>query len=97
MITRTTHSSDVKTLRRDRIDLAVAMTRDQNLGGILLEFQERHHEMLAVPERDDNRHVRLDVLVDIRRIEGEAVCPPYKPQKFGRSDARSTLHPARTT
>ena len=49
---------DAQLLGGARIDLAVAMARDQHLGAmarIVLFLDERHQEMLAVPHRDDRR------------------------------------------
>ncbi len=59
MIAGTTHGADIEPLGGDRIDLAVAVARDQDLGGIFLSLQERHHKMLPVPERDDHRREQV--------------------------------------
>ena len=55
-----------------RIDLAVAVARDQRLDAVLgvVALDERRQEMLAVPHGDDHRHFR-DV-VDVGRLEGDA-------------------------
>ena len=63
---------DAEPLQRDGIDLAVAVARDQHLGAVLRLSHERHHEMLAVPHREDDRQVGLEPLIDVRRLEDRA-------------------------
>ena len=61
---------------------------------LFLGLDERRHEMLAVPEREDHRHVRLDLLIDVGGLEAEAVGQPDQPQIFGRKHAERALNPA---
>jgi len=71
------------------------MQRNQHLGAMaLLGLDERRHEMLAVPEREDRRLLGLDPFVDVGRFEAEPVGQPDQPQKFGREKPHSALHPA---
>ena len=55
MLAGSTDGSDAEPLGGDRVDFAVAVARDQHLGAVVVALEERHHEMLAVPERDDYR------------------------------------------
>ncbi len=50
----------------------------------LLGLDERRHEMLAVPEREDRRNLRLDEPIDVGRIETEFVGAPDQPQERSR-------------
>ena len=78
-----------------RVEFAVAMPRDQHLGAMaFLGLDERRQEMLAVPEREDRRQLRLDDVIDIRRIEAEFVGQPDQPQILGREKTHSALNPA---
>ena len=52
------------------------------------------HAMLAVPEREDQRLMRLRHFIDVGRIETEAVGQPDQPQIFGREDTHRALDPA---
>ena len=60
----------------------------------LLGPDKRRHEMLAVPERENRRHLRLDDVVDVGRIEAECVGQPDQPQVFGREETHGALDPA---
>ena len=90
--------ADAQPLGRDRVELAIAMQRDQHLGEMgVLGLDERREEMLAVPEREDRRHLRLDGLVErilAARLVSEAVGAKHQPQPFGREKAHSPLKPA---
>ena len=61
---------------------------------LFLGLDERRQEMLAVPEREDQRLVRLDHLIDVGRIETELVGQPDQPQVFGREKSHGALNPA---
>jgi hypothetical protein len=50
--------------------------------------------MLAVPEGEDRRDLRLDDVIDVGRIEREFVGPPDQTQIFGRQNPDGTLKPA---
>ena len=85
--------ADAEPLGGNGVELAVAMPRDQHLGAMArLGLDERRHEMLAVPEREDRRHLRLDALVDIGRVVAEAVGQPDQPQKFSRKHTQRALN-----
>src|SRR5206468_10233778 len=76
------------------IEFAVAMPRDQDLGAIaLLGLDERSHQMLAVPEREDRRHLRLDDVIDVGRQVAEAIGQPDQPQILGREYTQRALNP----
>ena len=68
--------ADAKPHRRARVDLAVAVARDQHLGAMpaFRTLDERRHEMLAVPHGDDRRH--LHRVVDVRRLKRDAAGVP---------------------
>ena len=50
--------------------------------------------MLAMPECQNRRPLRLDDLIDVGRIESEFIGQPDQPQELGRKKSRSALHPA---
>ncbi len=87
--------ADTKPLGGDGVEFAVAVPRDQHLGAMArLGLDKRRHEMLAVPERENRRHLRLDDSVDAGRIETEFVGQPDQPQILGREETHSALKPA---
>src|SRR3569833_2693285 len=87
--------ADAEPLGGDCVELAVAVPRDQNLGMIAgLRLDERGQEELAMPERDDRRHLRLDDVINIRRLVVDAVGPPHQTQILSRLEPDSTLKPA---
>ena len=87
--------ADAEPFGGDRVEFAVAMPRDQHLGAMaFLGLDEGRHEMLAVPERENRRLLRLDQLIDVGRIETEPVGAPDQPQELGREKPRSALNPA---
>ena len=51
--------------------------------------------MLAVPEREDQRLVRLGPFIDVGGIEAELVGAPDQPQIFRDEKADGQLEPAR--
>ena len=55
-----------------RIDLPVAVTRDQHFGAMarIVAFYKRRHEMLTMPHSDYRRH--LGFVIDVRRLQGHA-------------------------
>ena len=73
---------DAEPARRHRVDLAVAVARDQHLDQMLLALEERHHEVLAVPHCDDGRQFRAHAGVEIHRIDAEFAGLPHQPQIF---------------
>src|ERR1700730_17922477 len=88
-------SLDAEPFGGDGIELAVAMPRYQDLGAVAcLGLDERRQEMLAVPEREDQRLVRLDHLIDVGGLEAEFVGQPDQPQPLGRENTHSALNPA---
>jgi hypothetical protein len=50
--------------------------------------------MLAMPECQDRRSLRLNELIDVGWIEAKFVGPPNQPQELGREKTRSALHRA---
>jgi hypothetical protein len=93
VIARTAHRADAKPLGRDGVDLAVGMTRDQDLER-KSSAQERQHEMLTMPHRQNERLLVLMEPMRIRRLHREAAGHPHKTQIFGRCDADCLLDPA---
>src|SRR5271170_7825996 len=86
--------ADAQPFGGERIEFAVAMQRNQHLGAVnFLGLDEWRQEMLAVPERQNRRHLRLDLRIDVRRIETDFIGPPDQPQIFGREESRSALKP----
>ena len=94
MIAGAAHGADAETLDGDRIEFAVAMPRDQHLAAMPAFLDERRHEMLSVPERQDHRHLRLDDGIDVGGIEAEPVGQPDQPQEFSRQKPDRPLKPA---
>jgi hypothetical protein len=82
--------------RGQRIELAVAMPRDQHLAAMPIFSDERRHEVLPVPERQNDWHLRLDDFIDIGRIETELVGQPDQPQEFSRQKSGDMLKPVRS-
>jgi hypothetical protein len=60
---------------------------------MLLALEERHHEMLAVPHRDDRRQIRAHPRVNVRRFDAELAGVPDQAQIFGGRHADRALHP----
>jgi len=83
-------------IRCQRIELPVAVTRDQDLAAMIGPFDERRHEMLSVPEREDNRHLRLDNVVNVDRIIAELVGQPNQTKKTRSQKPGELLKPVGT-
>ena len=95
MISGAADGPDAEPLGRDRVELAVAVARDQDLGAITrLVPDEGSQEMLAVPERENRRHLRLDDVVDVGGLIGEAIGQPHQPEVLGCEKPDSVLQPA---
>src|SRR6185312_13861355 len=95
MIAGAADGSDAEPFGGDGVEFAVAMPRDQHLGAMaILGLDERRHEMLAVPECEDRRHLRLDLLIDVGWHVAESISQPDQPQIFGREHAERALNPA---
>src|SRR5882757_4855705 len=95
MIAGTPDRADAEPLGGNRIELTVAVPRDQHLGAVfLLVLDERRHEMLTVPEREDQRLVRQHAFVDVRRLVGKPRRQPDEAQIFGREHPERALNPA---
>src|SRR5436305_11120992 len=78
-----------------RVEFAVAMPRYQYLGAVvILGLDEGGQKMLAMPEREDQRLVRLGPFVDVGRIEAEFVGAPDQPQISRDQRADRQLEPA---
>src|SRR5262249_27340583 len=81
----------------DRVVFAVAMHGYQDFGLVVALRpgpDEGSEEMLAVPEREDARQLRLDPLIDVGWVDDEMIGVPDQPQIFGREETHSTLKPA---
>src|SRR5829696_7536570 len=89
--------ADAQPFGRDRVQLAVAMTRNKDLGAVLFELDKGHQKMLSVPHRQYDRQVRPHLLVDIGRLDLKTRSVPNKTQIFRRGDADAFLHAARAS
>ena len=86
--------ADTEMLRGDRVDLAVAMTRDQHLGGTIAAHgaaNEGKQVMLSVPHAEDDRQVAPGLFQDSFRLERETRRRPYQTKVFGRHDPHCLL------
>ena len=84
--------ADAEPFGRNRVEFAVAMPRDQDLGAMIFpDPDERRQEMLAMPEHEDRRQFRIDDIVDVGRFVAEAVGEPDQPQIFGRQKSDESL------
>ena len=95
VVAGTAHGFDAKPFGDDGVEFAVAMPRDQHLGAVIvLGLDKGGEEMLAVPEREDQRLMRLGPLIDVGGIEAELVGAPDQPQIFRDEEANGQLEPA---
>src|SRR4029079_13867949 len=67
---------DPKALRRNRVDLGIAMAGDQHLGSVVRWLDERSEEMLAVPHRQDDRRIVRNAFDGVRWLQNEATGVP---------------------
>ena len=81
--------------RGNSVDLAIAMARDQHVHIVLSPARDRRKKVLAVPERQDDRHVGFAAFVDIGRLEHEARGRADEAQIFGGRSHRSSPWPSR--
>src|SRR4051812_35946866 len=87
--------TDAEALGCDGVELAVAMPRYQHLGPMaFLGLDERGHEMLAVPEREDRGLLRFDASIYVSRVDSEFVRAPDQPQILGGENPNSALDAA---
>src|ERR1700719_3640650 len=91
MIPRSSHRADAEPLRRVGIDLAVAMTGNQDLDP-MPAAEKRYHEMLAVPHGNDYGLLRLYSLIKIGGLDGKAAGAPYQTKIFGGQQTDEPLH-----
>ena len=82
---------DAQPLSGDRVHLAVAMTRDQDFHLVLGPAEERQHEVMPVPHRDDDRPILTDPLVDIRRLDDKTIGSEHQAEVFGRQHSHRLL------
>ena len=78
--TRASQHPDAEVARGARIDLGRRMFGNEAGAVVDLADHERQHEMLAVPERGDERFVLVDIDIKIGRIERKARAAPQEPQ-----------------
>ena len=83
VIARAADQFYTEALRRYRIDLGVAMARDQRLAAIARPPHERSQEMLAVPHRENHRQAGINLCVAVRWIDREARSLEYETQILG--------------
>src|SRR5262245_31825107 len=88
------NGADAEPLHGERIDLAVAMARDQHLATIMRASDERREKMLAVPHGDNDRRVSVEALVDAFRLDHESGGFPYQTQVLRRHDPDGRLERA---
>jgi hypothetical protein len=61
----------------------------------MLRFaRDRREQMLAMPKRQDDRHVGFTALVNVGRFQGEARRRPDKTQIFGGGNSDRRLSPS---
>jgi hypothetical protein len=95
VIAGTADGADPEPFGGERVEFTVTVSRDQHLGGMnFLGFDERRHEMLAMPECQNHRPLRFNDLIDVGGIESEFVGQPDQPQELGREKTHSALDPA---
>ena len=95
MIAGAANGADAKPFGGNRVELTIAMPGDQHLAAMaFLGFDKGRHEMLAMPECQDRRSLRLNDLIDVGWIEAEFIGQPDQPQEFGREETHSALKPA---
>jgi hypothetical protein len=95
VIAGATDRTDAEALGCDGVELAVAMPRYQHLGPMaFLGFDERSHEMLAMPEREYRRLLRFDASINVSRVDSEFVRAPDQPEILGGENPNSALDAA---
>ena len=94
--TRPADRADAELLRGSRIDLAVAVARNQNLGTMPLGvLDEWHQEVLAMPCRNNRRHLRYLVKVHGSRLHDRAAGEPDEAKIKGAERAHDLLEHGR--
>src|SRR5581483_7832172 len=86
VIAGATDGPGAEPFRHDRINFAVAVTRNKNLHAILRPFEKRREKMLTMPDCDNGRKVGRHAFVEIRRFEYKARRVPDKTQIFRRDE-----------
>jgi hypothetical protein len=87
--------TDAKPLGGDGVEFAVAMPRYQHLGPMaFLGFDERRHEMLAMPKRKYGGLLRFDALIYVSRLDGKFVRAPDQPEVLGGEKPNRALEAA---
>ena len=71
VVARAADGADAQPLGGNRVDLAVAVTRHQHFHLVFDLAPERRDQMLAVPERKNNRHIGLAALINVGRFKRE--------------------------
>ena len=95
VIAGSAHGFDSKPFGDDGVEFTVAVPRDQHLGAVMiLCLDEGSQEMLAMPEREDQRLMRFSSFVNVGRIEAEFVGQPDQPQIFRDEEPNGQLKPA---
>jgi hypothetical protein len=92
MVAGPANGADAQPLGGDRVHLTVAVAGDQHLHPVLA-LEERCQEMLAVPQGDDRRLLRLGALIEIRGLDDKAARLPHQPQVLGGQGSDCSLHP----
>jgi hypothetical protein len=87
-------SADAEPRRCNRIDLTVAMARYEHIDPMLHFSCDRREQVLAVPERQDDRHVGFAALVHILRLEYEARRCSDQSEIFGRGNPDGRFNPS---
>src|SRR5262249_57472023 len=85
------NAAECEPLHSKRIDLAVAMTRYQDLGAMLRTPDERREKMLAVPHGKDDRRILIDPFVGAFRLDREPGRFPNETKVFRCQDPRLLL------
>src|SRR5262249_42854452 len=77
------------------IDLAIGMGRYQDFGFEWRTPEKGHHEMLAMPHRDDDGDLRCDVLVEIGWLQHQLAGLAHQSQILGNGNSCRITDPAR--
>src|SRR6202011_275842 len=94
MVAGAANGADTEMLRRNRVDLAVAVARDQNLESTLAAH-EGQQIVLPMPDPDNDRKVELRVLDEPLGLDCEARRHPHQAKIFGRHDPDCPLERTR--
>ncbi len=85
----TAHRGEAQRLHGGGVDLAVPVAGDHHGDLVLGALEERRHQMLAVPHRDDDGLQAVDPLLRVSGLDDEAVRAANERQVAGHGAARA--------